>query len=107
MLRKAYNSSLSKFLSIFASSSVSSWWTPFSISWLAFDSIARASSCASTVVREGILKPRSEGLADRRPFSTASVALKARMLMLFTMSSIRACGSCQRLRAVGGKRIEN
>lgn len=39
---------------------------------------------------EGNLKPRSLGLAPRRPFSTASVALKARTLIEFTMSSMRA-----------------
>lgn len=41
-------------------------------------------------VEVGSLKPREEGLAARRPFSTASEALKARTLMLFIMSSIRA-----------------
>ena len=36
------------------------------------------------------MKPRLAGSAERRPFSTASVALNARMLMLFIMSSIKA-----------------
>lgn len=42
------------------------------------------------VVEAGSEKPKSCGEAERRPFSTASVALKARILMEFTMSSIRA-----------------
>jgi hypothetical protein len=37
------------------------------------------------------LKPRSEGLAANKPFSTASVALKDNVIMELTMSSIRAC----------------
>jgi len=39
---------------------------------------------------EGMRNPRFMGSAERRPFSTASVALKTRMLMLFIMSSIKA-----------------
>lgn len=38
----------------------------------------------------GLRKPMSAGSAARRPFSTASVARKARMFMLFIMSSMRA-----------------
>lgn len=49
-----------------------------------------AAASASGEVAGGILKPRSVGLADRRPLSTASVALNARILMLFIMSSIKA-----------------
>jgi hypothetical protein len=52
--------------------------------------MAAAAASASGEVGGGIWKPRSEGAAERRPFSTASVALKASMFMLFIMSSIRA-----------------
>jgi len=36
------------------------------------------------------LKPRSDGLAASKPFSTASVALKDNVIIELTMSSIRA-----------------
>lgn len=39
----------------------------------------------------GSLRPRDEGGAARRPFSTADVARKTRVLMLFTISSTSAC----------------
>ena len=48
-----------------------------------------ASSRASGWVGEEA-KPRVWGEALSRPFSIASVALNARMLMLFIISSIRA-----------------
>ena len=57
--------------------------------------IVAAACSASGEVWGGMWKPRFTGSAERRPFSTASVALKARMFMLFTMSSIRACGTRQ------------
>ena len=52
--------------------------------------MAFPAASASGVAGGGILKPRSAGFAPRRPFSTASVALNARTLMEFTMSSMRA-----------------
>jgi len=52
--------------------------------------MARAAAEDSGVVEGGIWKPRFMGSAERSPFSTASVALKTRILMLFIISSIRA-----------------
>jgi len=52
--------------------------------------MALAASCASGVVWGGILNPKSVGLADRRPFSTASTHLKERILTELIMSSIKA-----------------
>lgn len=81
---------MSKFLSMEALSSVSSWWVPVSISSLAASSGVRGASAGVEDFVVGLeVKPRLWGGRERRTCSTESRARSARTLTVLIMSSRR------------------